>query len=349
MHPLLYKTARNCLFRLNAETAHEVTLAGLRLAEKLGILAPLAGEFPEDPVEILGLKFPNRIGLAAGLDKEADTIDAFGSLGFGFVEVGTLTPRPQPGNDKPRLFRLIPHRALINRMGFNNSGIASGVENVKKSEYKGVIGINIGKNKVTPNEEAAMDYLACLSAAWPVADYIAVNFSSPNTPGLRDLQQADAAARLLASLKSEHSNLTRETGKYVPMFMKVAPDLMDSQIKELSKVFLDEGLDGLIATNTTLARDGVETHRWGHQAGGLSGAPLTKRSTEVIQAFAAELGKNIPIIGVGGIMCGQDAVDKIKAGASLVQLYSGFIYNGPPLIADCVRAMREQCPVTTNP
>lgn len=347
MHPILYHTARKCLFRLNAETAHEVTLVGLRIAEKLGILATLAGEFPEDPVEILGLKFPNRVGLAAGMDKEADTIDAFGRLGFGFVEVGTLTPRPQPGNDKPRLFRLIPNRAIINRMGFNNSGIDSGVEHVKKAEYKGVIGINIGKNKITPNEDAAMDYLACLSAAWPVADYIAVNFSSPNTPGLRDLQQADSATSLLASLKAEASNLCQETGRNVPLFMKVAPDLTDSQITELSHVFLDEGLDGLIATNTTLARTGVEEHRWSNQAGGLSGAPLTRRSTEVIQAFAAELGGKIPIIGVGGIMCAQDAVDKIKAGASLVQLYTGFVYNGPPLIVDCVRAMREQCPVMT--
>ncbi len=351
MHPILYHTARKCLFSLNAETAHEVTLAGLRLAENLGVLAPIAGPFPEDPVEILGMKFPNRVGLAAGMDKEANTVDAFGRLGFGFVEVGTLTPRPQPGNDKPRLFRLIPHHAIINRMGFNNEGIASGVEHVKKAEYKGkgIIGINIGKNKVTPNEEAAMDYLACLRAAWPVADYIAVNFSSPNTPGLRELQEADSAARLLASLKSEASNLARDTGRNVPIFMKVAPDLEGTQIAELSKVFLDEGLDGLIATNTTLARKGVEEHRWGNQAGGLSGAPLTQRSTEIIQAFAAELGGRIPIIGVGGIMCGQDAVDKIKAGASLVQLYSGFIYNGPPLIVDCVRAMREQCPVTTTP
>ncbi len=301
-----------------------------------------------DPVEIAGLKFPNRVGLAAGLDKEADTIDALGRLGFGFIEVGTLTPRPQPGNDKPRLFRLIPHQAIINRMGFNNSGILSGVTNVKHSHYPGIIGINIGKNKVTPNDEAAMDYLACLEEAWPVADYIAVNFSSPNTPGLRDLQKADSAARLLASLKAEASNLQRETGKHVPIFMKVAPDLHEGQISELAQVFLNEGLDGLIATNTTLSRTGVENHPNSGQAGGLSGAPLTQKSTEIIRAFAQELKGQIPIIGVGGIMSGQDAVDKIKAGASLVQLYTGFIYHGPPLIAACVQAMKSQCPVSNS-
>jgi dihydroorotate dehydrogenase len=345
VHPFLYKSARNCLFRLNAETAHELTLAGLRFAQQLGILAPLVGEFPEDPIELMGLKFPNRVGLAAGMDKEANTIDAFGTLGFGFVEVGTLTPRPQPGNDKPRLFRLIPHKAIINRMGFNNSGIEHGVAQIREAQFGGVVGVNIGKNKVTPNEQAADDYLACLRAAWPVADYITVNFSSPNTPGLRDLQKADSAASLLRQLKEEGAVLRSQTGRQVPILMKVAPDVSEQQIKELSRVFLDEGLDGLIATNTTLSRVGVESHPWGNQQGGLSGAPLTSKSTEIIQAFAAELGGRIPIIGVGGIMTGQDAVDKIKAGASLVQLYTGFVYNGPPLIAECVKAMREQCPV----
>lgn len=346
MSPLLYRTIRSFLFRLNAEPAHELTLAMLRMAECTRTLGPFAGKIPEDPVELFGLKFPNRVGLAAGMDKEANTIDAFGRLGFGFVEVGTLTPRPQPGNPKPRSFRLIPQHAIINRMGFNNHGIEEGVENVKKSKrFKGIVGVNIGKNKDTPNEEAAHDYLACLRAAWPVADYIAVNFSSPNTPGLRELQQADAAARLLASLKVEQNNLKEEFGNYVPILMKVAPDVTDSQIKELSRVFLDEGLDGLIATNTTLSREGVESHRWSEQAGGLSGAPLTEKSTKIIKAFSAELGGNIPIIGVGGIMNGQDAVEKIKAGASLVQLYTGFIYNGPSLITDCVNEMKKQCPV----
>ncbi|MEG0723830.1 MAG: quinone-dependent dihydroorotate dehydrogenase [Akkermansia sp.] len=344
--PLLYKSARNCLFRLNAETAHELTLTGLRLAERMHILGSIVGAIPQDPVELLGLHFPNRVGLAAGMDKEANTIDAFGRVGFGFVEVGTLTPRPQPGNDKPRLFRLIPQQAIINRMGFNNSGIQEGVENIQKSKaFQGVVGVNIGKNKVTPNENAAQDYLACLRGAWSVADYIAVNFSSPNTPGLRELQQADAAARLLASLKVEQSNLSAETGKNVPLFMKVAPDVTEEHIQELSKVFLEEGLDGLIITNTTLSREGVEGHRRANEAGGLSGAPLTRKSTEVIRSFASALNGQIPIIGVGGIMTGADAVEKIKAGASLVQLYTGFVYKGPNLIAECVNAMREQCPV----
>ena len=347
MSPFLYHFARKCLFQLNAETAHEVTLTGLRIAENMKVLAPLCGDILQDPVDILGLHFPNRVGLAAGMDKEANTIDAFGRLGFGFVEVGTLTPRPQPGNSKPRLFRLIPHQAIINRMGFNNSGIEEGVENIlKRRTFKGIVGVNIGKNKVTPNENAAQDYLACLRAAWSVADYIAVNFSSPNTPGLRELQQADAAAALLATLKVEQSNLERETGKAVPLFMKVAPDVSEEQVSELSKVFLEEGLDGLIVTNTTLSREGVESHKRAQEAGGLSGAPLTNKSTGIIRAFADELGGRIPIIGVGGIMTGDDAVEKIKAGASLVQLYTGFIYKGPPLVEECVKALREQCPAT---
>ena len=314
---------------MNPETAHKVTLWGLRLAEKMRVLPLVMGEVPSDPVEILGMKFLNRVGLAAGMDKEADTVSAFGQAGFGFVEVGTLTPRPQPGNEKPRLFRLIPQKAIINRMGFNNEGIAAGVENIRSAtRFHGVLGVNIGKNKITPNEDAAQDYLTCLRAAWPVADYIAINFSSPNTPGLRDLQAAEPAARLLASLKSEQSNLAAETGRHVPIFMKVAPDVTDEHIAELSRVFLDEGLDGLIATNTTLSR-----------------APLTERSTEVIGAFASELKGRIPIIGVGGIMNGADAVAKIKAGASLVQLYTGFVYRGPDLIRECVEAMKAECPV----
>ena len=231
-------------------------------------------------------------------------------------------------------------------MGFNNEGIAAGVENIRSAtRFHGVLGVNIGKNKITPNEDAAQDYLTCLRAAWPVADYIAINFSSPNTPGLRDLQAAEPAARLLASLKSEQSNLAAETGRHVPIFMKVAPDVTDEHIAELSRVFLDEGLDGLIATNTTLSRVGVEANPRHEEAGGLSGAPLTERSTEVIGAFASELKGRIPIIGVGGIMNGADAGAKIKAGASLVQLYTGFVYRGPDLIRECVEAMKAECPV----
>lgn len=314
----------------------------LRLAKRMHLLRPLMGAVPSDPIKLWGLDFPNRVGLAAGMDKEASTYAAFGSLGFGFVEVGTLTPRPQPGNDKPRLFRLIPHRAIINRMGFNNHGIESAVQRIRGSKkFNGVLGVNIGKNKLTPNETATDDYLSCLRAAWGVADYIAVNFSSPNTPGLRELQNADSAAKLLQALKEEQGRLEAETGKSVPLLMKVAPDLNDDEIRALCQVFLEGGLDGLIATNTTLERAPVEEHPYATQQGGLSGAPLTQRATQVIQLFSSGLGGKIPIIGVGGIMCPQDAVDKLQAGASLVQLYTGFIYEGPGLIHECVHAMKN--------
>ncbi len=339
--PDAYDHARSLLFRLDAESAHHLSLRGLRLAEKSGLLPLL---FPAAeclaPVELMGLRFPNRVGLAAGLDKEGNTIDALGRLGFGFVEIGTITPRPQAGNPKPRLFRLVEHEAIINRMGFNNPGIIAGVENVRRSKhFDGVIGFNIGKNKDTPNENAADDYLACLKAAYPVADYIAVNLSSPNTPGLRDLQGADASARLLERLKKEQALLAKEHGKQVPLLFKVAPDLDPPQVTDLAKVFLDGGLDGLIATNTTLDRAPVAGHPRATEAGGLSGKPLTQRSTEMIRAFAGEFGGKIPIIGVGGISCARDAVEKINAGASLVQIYSAFIFQGPRLVRDCARSL----------
>lgn len=339
--PDAYDFARSLLFRLDAESAHHLSLRGLRLAENSGLLRLL---FPAAeclaPFEMMGLRFPNRVGLAAGLDKEGNTIDALGRLGFGFVEIGTITPRPQAGNPKPRLFRLIEHEAIINRMGFNNPGIAAGVENVRRSKhFDGVIGFNIGKNKDTPNENAADDYLACLKAAYPVADYIAVNLSSPNTPGLRDLQGAEASARLLETLKKEQNRLAKEHGKEVPLLFKVAPDLEPQHVADLAKVFLDGGLDGLIATNTTLDRAPVAGHPRANEAGGLSGRPLTQRSTEIIRAFAGEFGGRLPIIGVGGISCAQDAIDKIRAGASLVQIYSAFIYQGPRLVRECVDAL----------
>ena len=338
-----YPLARKLLFKLDAERAHHWSLAGLRTAERLGILEGLAGgSGPDTPVECMGLTFPNRVGLAAGLDKEGNAIDAFGRLGFGFVEIGTITPRPQDGNPKPRLFRLLDHEAIINRMGFNNPGIEGGVANVRKSKsYRGVIGFNIGKNKDTPNEQATDDYLTCLRGAWPVADYIAVNLSSPNTPGLRDLQAADSAARLLARLQEERETLTRKHGRKVPLALKVAPDLDDDEIKALSQVFLDHGLDALIATNTTIARDAVADHPLHDEAGGLSGAPLTTHATEVIGAFHAELGNKIPIIGVGGIMSADDAQAKLVAGATLIQLYTGFIYRGPGLIHDILNSLAD--------
>jgi dihydroorotate dehydrogenase len=332
----LYPLLRSGLFRLDPETAHHLSMTALRMAEKsgvLGLLQPAAGL--AEPIEVMGLKFPNRIGLAAGLDKDGDVIDALGRLGFGCVEIGTITPRPQAGNPKPRLFRLIPHEAIINRMGFNNPGIDIGVANVRQSKsFRGVIGFNIGKNKDTPNENAADDYLACLRKAYPVAGYIAVNLSSPNTPGLRDLQGAEACARLLATLKAEQQKLAAQHGKHVPLLFKVAPDLGETHIRQLAKVFLDGGLDGLIATNTTLAREAVATHPRAGEAGGLSGRPLLDRSNEVLRAFAAHLGGNIPIIGVGGICSLEDAREKIRAGASLVQIYTAFIYQGPRLVRE---------------
>jgi dihydroorotate dehydrogenase len=337
----LYPILRCGLFRLDPETAHHISMAGLGLAERTGLLALLSpDEPPPSPVEVMGLKFPNRIGLAAGLDKEGDTIDALGRLGFGCVEIGTFTPRPQPGNPKPRLFRLIPQEAIINRMGFNNPGIHAGVANVRKSKsFRGVIGFNIGKNKDTPNENAADDYLACLRAAHPVAGYIAVNLSSPNTPGLRELQGADASARLLDVLKKEQSRLAAENGRHVPLLFKVAPDLDESHIRDLSRVFLDGGLDGLIATNTTLDRQAVAGHPRAGEAGGLSGKPVFTRSNEVLRAFSSHLGKNIPIIGVGGISSLEDARAKLDAGASLVQIYTSFIYQGPALVRSIARGL----------
>lgn len=341
MFDALYPLFRSGLFRLDPETAHHVSMSALRFAEKCGILGLIS---PNDdlaaPVEVMGLKFPNRVGLAAGLDKEGNTIDALGRLGFGCVEIGTITPRPQAGNPKPRLFRLIPHEAIINRMGFNNPGIDVGVENVSRSKtFHGVVGFNIGKNKDTPNENAADDYLACLRKAYPVAGYIAVNLSSPNTPGLRDLQGAEASARLLETLKKEQAKLASEHGKHVPLLFKVAPDLGEEQIRDLSRVFLDGGLDGLIATNTTLDREAVASHPRAGETGGLSGKPVRQKSTEVIRSFSGHLGKNIPIIGVGGISSVEDAREKIAAGASLVQIYTSFIYQGPKLVRELARSL----------
>lgn len=338
----LYPLIRAGLFRLDPEVAHHLSLSVLRLAERSGLLRLAC---PDDeliaPLELLGLRFPNRIGLAAGMDKDGDTIDAFGRLGFGSIEIGTFTPRAQPGNPKPRLFRLIEQEAIINRMGFNNPGIAAGVANARrwKKSFAGVVGFNIGKNKDTPNENAAADYLECLRQAYPAADYIAVNLSSPNTPGLRELQGPEACARLLETLKREQDSLAAQHGKRVPLLFKVAPDLDESHIRELSAVFLAGGLDGLIATNTTLDRDGVADHPRAAEPGGLSGRPEYAKSTAVLQAFASHLAGRIPIIGVGGISSLADARAKLRAGASLVQVYTAFIYQGPALIRTLARGL----------
>jgi dihydroorotate dehydrogenase len=332
----VYPILRAGLFRLDAEVAHRVGMGALRLGERTGLLGWVAGRpAGERPVELMGLRFPNRVGLAAGLDKEGDAVAALGAFGFGFIEIGTITPRPQPGNPRPRVFRLVDREGIINRMGFNNPGIDAAVEHVRAVRgYRGVIGVNIGRNKDTPNERAADDYLACFRKAYAHAGYVAVNLSSPNTPGLRELQEADASARLLAVLKDEQVRLEREHGKKTPLLFKVAPDLDERSIAALSRVFLDGGLDGLIATNTTVSRAEVEGHRHAGEAGGLSGRPLKEMADRVLGAFAGHLGGRIPLVGVGGISSVEDARDKIRLGASLVQIYSSFIYRGPGLVRD---------------
>ncbi len=341
-----YQLAKKALFKLDAEQAHHVSMGMLRRAESLKVLKFLMKKpVMTKPVECMGLTFPNPVGLAAGLDKEGNTIDALGRLGFGFIEIGTITPLPQAGNPTPRLFRIIEEEAIINRMGFNNCGVEQGVENVKAARtFKkngGIVGFNIGKNKLTSNEDAVSDYLKALRGCWGVADYVTVNISSPNTPGLRDLQAADDTARLIEALKNEQHKLMSETGLKMPIALKVAPDMGEEQIADLSKVFLDGGLECLIATNTTIDREAVRGKPFATQAGGLSGAPVTAKSTEVIAAFHSHLGERVPIIGVGGIMCADDAKEKFDAGAKLVQLYTGFIYHGPPLVQDILASLNK--------
>jgi dihydroorotate dehydrogenase len=337
----MYPFFRNLLFRLPPETAHDLSLAGLDAAHKLGLLKRLVHAPAELPVKVMGLEFPNPVGLAAGLDKNADHLDALGDLGFGFIEVGTVTPLAQPGNPKPRMFRLTEHQALINRMGFNNQGVDHLLERVAHRRYSGVLGINVGKNKVTPNEESESDYRKGIAAVYPHADYITVNVSSPNTPGLRDLQFGDSLKGLMHAIKDEQARCQRETGRYVPLAVKIAPDMDDEGIRFVAAALLESGLDGVIATNTTISRDAVSGHRHAEEAGGLSGLPVREPSTRVIQALYAELGEQIPIIGVGGVTDGNSAAEKIRAGAKLVQVYTGFIYRGPALIGESVEAIRK--------
>ena len=333
---MLYSLLRPLLFRLDPETAHHLTLASLRVAECAGILRYPAVHRPRT---IMGLPFPNAVGLAAGLDKNGAYIDALAALGFGFVEVGTVTPRPQPGNPKPRMFRLPQAQAIINRMGFNNDGVDRLVENVKKAKYRGILGINIGKNFDTPIERAAEDYLACLRKVYPLASYVTVNISSPNTKNLRQLQQSAELEGLLGALKTEQGRLANEHGKYVPLALKIAPDLETEDIVAIADLLLKYRIDAVIATNTTLSREGVAHLPHAEEAGGLSGAPVRTRSTAVIRQLALALDGKIPIIGVGGIMSALDAQEKIRAGASLVQLYSGLIYRGPELVREAAEAI----------
>ena len=288
----------------------------------------------------MGIKFPNPVGLAAGLDKNGECIKAFEALGFGFVEVGTVTPRPQPGNDKPRIFRLPEANAIINRMGFNNKGVDYLVDQVIKAKYSGVLGINIGKNKDTPDENAKDDYIHCMRKVYDFATYITVNISSPNTPGLRSLQYGDALNELLSALKLEQTALAEKYGKYVPVAVKIAPDLNEEEVNSIAACLIANNIDGVIATNTTLARDKVSHLPFGNEQGGLSGAPVKDQSTKVIQLLAKALDNKLPIIGVGGIASGEDAQEKIAAGAKLVQVYTGFIYQGPELIKDIVKSFK---------
>lgn len=333
-----YALLRPFLFKMDPERAHDMTLSLLQKAHNAHALGLVYGQSIQ-PTSCMGLEFANPVGLAAGLDKNGDYIDALAELGFGFIEVGTVTPKPQIGNDKPRLFRIKQADAIINRMGFNNQGVDYLIENVQRCKYKGNLGINIGKNASTPVEQAADDYIYCLERVYPHASYITVNISSPNTKNLRDLQSGEALTHLLDSIKNRHNQLATEYGFYVPLVLKVAPDLESAQVDYLSQQLLDFEIDGLIATNTTLSRVGVEDLPDGEQAGGLSGRPVSHISTQILQQFADQLDNKVTLIGVGGIDSGAKAVKKIGAGADLVQLYTGLIYKGPGLVQSCLQSI----------
>jgi dihydroorotate dehydrogenase len=340
---LLYAFARPLLFSLDPETAHNLTLPALRRAAAMGLTGVVKKPKP-DPRTVMGITFPNPVGLAAGLDKDGAYIDGLAALGFGSIEIGTVTPRAQPGNPRPRMFRLPAARGIINRMGFNNGGVDAFVANVQASRFyqdrQGVLGLNIGKNADTPIERAADDYLACLRKVYPYASYVTVNISSPNTKNLRQLQGASELDALLSQLKEEQARLADKYGHYVPLALKIAPDVDGDQIRNIGGALVRHGIDGVIATNTTLARRDVEGMRHAAEQGGLSGAPVFEQSNIVIRALKAEVGDAVPIIGVGGILSGRDAKAKIAAGAQLVQLYSGLIYRGPALVRECADALR---------
>ena len=329
---MLYSFLRPLLFKLDPEVAHDVTLSAIEKAFKFGLLKRQT--IPCQQRHIMGITFPNPIGLAAGLDKNGTHLDALSALGFGFIEIGTVTPRAQPGNPAPRIFRVPQAHALINRMGFNNQGVDQLIENIKTSSYQGVLGINIGKNFDTPIEDAVEDYRICLHKVYSYASYITINISSPNTQNLRQLQSAAALNELLSKLKTEQNSLSQKHGKYTPLVVKIAPDLDTSQIETIAKLLIRHQVDGVIATNTTLSRDGIAHLAISHESGGLSGAPLTQRATEIINQLHHFLQDSIPIIGVGGIMSTKDARNKLDAGACLIQIYTGLIYKGPDLVMD---------------
>lgn len=332
-----YPLLKKILFLMKPETAHAVSLGLLDAANKFGLLKLVFGKPIKAPVKVMGIEFLNPIGLAAGLDKNGEHIDALAACGFGFVEIGTVTPVAQPGNPKPRLFRLEADEAIINRMGFNNEGVEYLVDNVKRSQRQCVLGINIGKNKNTPNEQAADDYLKALRSVYQYADYVTINISSPNTPGLRDLQHGEELGKLLSSLKAEQHKLEETHGKYVPLLVKIAPDLDDEAIAELAATFIRQNIDGVIATNTTNSREGLHDQKQAAEQGGLSGRPLVKMSDHVLEQLVARLEGKMPVIAAGGVFSADDARRKMQLGASLVQIYTGFIYQGPSLIKDCAR------------
>ncbi len=326
-----YSLLKKILFQLDPERAHYVALKGLQFAYQAGLLKLFTKQPTAQPITLMGLIFPHRLGLAAGLDKNADYIDALAALGFAFIEIGTVTPQPQPGNSRPRLFRLTKQEAIINRMGFNNKGVSYVAERLAKTHYKGILGINIGKNKNTPLASATDDYLFCFKHLWKFASYMTINISSPNTQGLRDLQQADALNHLLTTITQERNQLAK-TEKYIPLAVKISPDLSIPEIEDIASILLQHKIDALIATNTTLSRDGVEQSPFAQETGGLSGRPLQARSTRVIEKFHQLLQDKIPIIGVGGIMDQTSAQEKLNAGAKLLQVYTGFIYHGPEIL-----------------
>ncbi len=337
---MCYTLLRPLLFKLDPETAHHVSLSGLSLLARLGPLNPLKANVSGSPREVMGIQFPNPVGLAAGLDKDGICIDGLGALGFGFLEIGTVTPRPQPGNPKPRLFRIPEAEAIINRMGFNNGGADALVARVRKAQYRGILGINIGKNKDTPVEEALEDYRLGLRKVYGDASYVTVNISSPNTPGLRSLQSGSHLEALIQGLMSERAQLASEHRKRVPIAVKIAPDLEPREIESIADCLLRFEVDAVIATNTTSSREGVSQWPYGDESGGLSGRPVRDASTQVVATLARHLGGRIPIIACGGIFSAGDAQQKLDAGASLIQIYSGFIYRGPQLVQDLVSGLR---------
>ncbi|HNW63847.1 MAG TPA: quinone-dependent dihydroorotate dehydrogenase [Piscinibacter sp.] len=338
-----YPLTRSFLFGLDAEIAHDLTLGMLARIQHTPLIRAVAQPRIDDPVTVAGLRFPNRIGLAAGLDKNGRCIDGLAAMGFGFIEVGTVTPKAQPGNPKPRIFRLPQARALINRLGFNNDGLDAFLANVKRARFRsqgGILGLNIGKNAATPIENAVDDYLIGLDGVYPHADYVTVNISSPNTKNLRALQTDEALDALLSAVQERKARLAARHGRQVPVFVKIAPDLDEAQVTVIAETLKKNGIDGVIATNTTIAREAVKHLQHGDEAGGLSGRPVFEASNRVIRQLRAELGSAYPIIGVGGVMSGADACAKREAGADLVQVYTGFIYGGPPLIIEAAQALK---------